>query len=63
VDSVDFMKAVLPLISGGASFLLGTMDERRGFEWIIPPHEPVEKVQEDKERPPEAPTLRKRPQP
>jgi hypothetical protein len=63
VDSVDFMKAVLPLISGGASFVLGTMDERRGFEWIISPDEPVEKVQEDKERPPEAPTLRKRPKP
>jgi hypothetical protein len=62
-DSADFMKAVLPLISGGASFVLGTMDERQGFEWIIPPTEPVEKVQEDKDRPPEAPTLRKRPKP
>lgn len=62
-DSVDFMKAVLPVISGGASFVLGTIDERRGFEWIIPPDEPVEKVQEDKDRPPEAPTLRKRPKP
>lgn len=63
VDSADFMKAVLPLISGEASFALGTMDERRGFEWIIPPDEPVEKVQEDKDRPPDAPTLRKRPKP
>lgn len=63
VDSVDFMKAILPLISGGAAFVLGTMDERRGFEWIIPPDEPVEKVQEDKDRPPEAPTLRKTPKP
>jgi hypothetical protein len=62
-DSVGFMKAVLPLTSGGASFVLGTMDERRGFEWVVPPLEPLEKVQEDKNRPPEAPTLRKRPQP
>jgi hypothetical protein len=62
-DSADFMKAVLPLISGGASFVLGTMDERQGFEWIIPPDEPVEKVREDKNQPPDAPTLRKRPKP
>jgi hypothetical protein len=62
-DSADFMKAVLPLISDRGSYVLGTMDERRGFEWIIPPEEPVEKVQEDKNRPPEAPTLRKRPKP
>jgi hypothetical protein len=63
VDSADFMKTVLPLISGGASFTLGTMTEQRGFEWIVPPEEPVEKVQEDKDRPPEAPTLRKKPKP
>jgi hypothetical protein len=57
-DSVDFMKAVLPLISGGAKYILGTMEERQGFTWVIPPDEPVEKVQEDKNRPPGAPSLR-----
>lgn len=62
-DSADFMRAVLPLISGNASFVLGQLDERRGLDWIVPPSEPVEKVQEDKNRPPEAPTLRRKPNP
>src|SRR6266478_1259870 len=63
VDSADFMRAVLPLVAGDASFVLGTMDERRGFEWMVPPEEPVEKAQEDKNRPPDAPTLRRKPKP
>ena len=63
-DSADFMRGVLPLINEGAHFVLGTMEERRGFEWIVPPDEPVEKAEEkDKNRPPEAPTLRKRANP
>jgi hypothetical protein len=57
------MKAVLPSVFSGAPFILGTMDERRGFEWIVPPSEPVEKVQEDKNQPSERPSLRKRPTP
>jgi hypothetical protein len=63
IDSADFMRAVLPLIAGGAKFVLGTMEERRGFEWIVPPEEPVEKAQEDKNRPPDAPSLRRTPKP
>jgi hypothetical protein len=63
VDSTDLMRAVLPLIAGDAPFVLGTMDERRGLQWIVPPSEPVEKAEEDKNRPPEAPTLRPRPKP
>ncbi len=59
VDSADFLRAVLPLVAGDASFVLGTMDERRGLEWMVPPEEPVEKAQEDKTQPPGAPTLRK----
>jgi hypothetical protein len=62
-DSADFMRAVLPLIAGKASFVLGTMDERHGFEWMVPPEEPVEKAQEDKNRPPDAPSLRRVPKP
>jgi hypothetical protein len=62
-DSADFLRAVLPLIAGNASFVLGTMDEQRGLDWIVPPTEPVEKAQEDKNRPPEAPTLRPKPKP
>jgi hypothetical protein len=63
--STDFMRALLPLISDKASFTLGKMQEQGGFDWIVPPEEPVEKTKggEDKNRPPEAPSLRKRPTP
>jgi len=63
VDSVDYMRAVLPLIAGNAPFILGTLDEQHGLNWIVPPAEPVEKAEEDKNRPPEAPTLRRKPKP
>lgn len=56
-DSADFMRAVLPLIAGERRYFLGTVDEK-GFNWVVPPDEPVEKAQEDKNRPPDAPTLR-----
>src|SRR5215472_593539 len=58
VESVDFMRAVLPLVAGNSSFVLGTMDGQHGLNWVVPPSEPVEKTQEDKNRPPGAPTLR-----
>jgi|SRR5579864_4122491 len=58
-DSVEFMRAVLPLIAGNSSFVLGTMSEQQGLNWIVPPSEPVEKAEEDKNRPPGAPTLRR----
>jgi hypothetical protein len=61
-DATDFLRAALPLISDKAKFILGTMTER-GFDWIVPPDEPVEKAKEDKNKPPEAPTLRKKPNP
>jgi hypothetical protein len=38
---------------------MGTMEEQRGFDWVVPPDEPIEKAVEDKNRPPEAPTLRR----
>jgi hypothetical protein len=64
IDSIDFMRAVLPLVNEGAHFILGTMDEDGGFKWLVPPNEPVERAQkQDKNRPPEAPTLMKRPIP
>jgi len=59
VDSVEFLRAVLPLMAGNSSFLLGTIDEQRGLDWVVPPSEPVEKAEEDKNRPPDAPTLRR----
>ena len=62
IDSADFLRAALPLISGGNKFFLGTMEEQRGFDWIVPPDEPVQKT-DDKSRPPSAPSLRKKPTP
>lgn len=62
-DAVDFLRAAIPLISPGARFVLGTMGEDRGFEWVVAPDEPVEKAKEDKDRPPDAPTLRRKPNP
>jgi hypothetical protein len=63
LDSADFMRALLPLIANKATFVLGTMAEQQGFEWIVPPEEPVEKVEKDKNRPPEAPSLLRKPKP
>jgi hypothetical protein len=63
VDSADFLRAILPVIAGNAPFILGTMNEQHGFEWIVPPAEPLEKAADDKDRPPDAPTLRRPPKP
>jgi hypothetical protein len=63
LDSVDFMRALLPLVANNAPFVMGTMAEQHGFEWIVPPAEPLEKVEEDKKRPPEAPSLLRKPKP
>jgi hypothetical protein len=62
-DSANFMRAVIPVIAGNAPFILGKMSEQGGFDWIVPPAEPVQKVEEDKTRPPDAPTLRRPPKP
>jgi len=64
-DAADFMQAVLPLLAGGATFFEGTMSETGRFAWIVPPEEPFEKEKEveDKNRPPEAPTLRRKASP
>jgi len=62
-DSADFLRATLPLIAGNANFIEGVMGERGTFQWIVPPAEPVEKRQQtadDKNRPPEAPSLRRK---
>ena len=63
--STDFLRALLPLISDKATFTMGKMQEQGGFDWIVPPEEPVEKTKtgDDKDRPPDAPSLRKRPTP
>ena len=60
-DTAAFLRAAIPLIYTNRQFVMGTFEEQRGFEWIVPPEEPVERAkQEDKNRPPEAPTLRRR---
>lgn len=61
-DATEFLRAVLPIVAGKARYVLGTMTEA-GFDWVIPPDEPVEKAKADKNQPPEAPTLRARPKP
>ena len=65
-DSADFMRAVLPLIAENQTFILAKMEEQHGFDWIVPPEEAIErakKTEEDKNRPPEAPSLIRRPKP
>lgn len=64
-DSADFLRAVLPLIAGKELFILARMEEQHGFDWIVPPDEPIEKAkkEEDKNRPPDAPSLRRKPNP
>ena len=64
-DAADFMRAVLPLLAGGAPFMEGRLVEGGGFDWVLPPEEPREKEQraEDKDRPPDAPTLVRKPNP
>jgi hypothetical protein len=61
----DFLRAALPILAGDAHFMLGSMTENGRFEWIVPPDEPreKEKLTEDKNRPPDAPTLQQKPKP
>lgn len=61
-DASDFLRAAVPIIAGKSKYFIGTMTER-GFDWIVPPDEPVEKAKEDKNRPPDAPSLRRKPNP
>jgi hypothetical protein len=65
-DAADFLRAVLPLIADKQPFILAKMEEQHGFDWIVPPDEPVERAkkgEEDKNRPPDAPSLRRKPNP
>jgi hypothetical protein len=62
-DATDFMRAIIPLLAGERRFVLGTIGELQGFDWVVAPEEPMEKAVEDKNQPPEAPTLRRKPKP
>jgi len=61
-DAAELLRSAVPLLYPKQSFFLGKMEDQRGFAWILPPEEPVEKAEkDDKNRPAEAPSLRKRP--
>jgi hypothetical protein len=63
-DSAAFLRAAVPLLYTGKRFVMGTFEEEHGFDWVVPPDEPVEKAKkDDKSRPPEAPSLRRRTDP
>ena len=66
-DSADFMRALLPLLAGKAAFIEGTLGETVGFRWVVPPQEPIERAKQepgkDTDRPPDTPTLRRKPNP
>jgi hypothetical protein len=63
--STEFLRDALPLIAGDSPFIMGVMTERGGFEWIVPPTEPrvKEETAQDKNRPPDAPSLTRKPKP
>ena len=63
-DAAEFLRDAIPLLYPRQHFFLGKMEEQHGFDWILPPEEPVEKAKQtepDKNAPPEAPSLRKKP--
>jgi hypothetical protein len=62
-DAADFLRATLPFLAGNAHFIEAQMAERGGFDWIVPPEEPREKEKKDENRPADAPTLFKKPNP
>ncbi|HEX9222591.1 MAG TPA: hypothetical protein VF860_04615 [Candidatus Acidoferrales bacterium] len=63
VDSAaDFLRAALDPIAGPENRLvLGVLREERGWDWVLPPAESTAKAAEDKNRPPGAPSLRRKP--
>jgi hypothetical protein len=59
-DAAAFLRAALPAVSEpDARLSLGVLDEQKGLDWLIAPPEPA-KPDEDKTRPPGAPSLRKK---
>ncbi len=63
-DSAAFLRAAVPLLYTGKRFVMGTFEEQHGFDWVVPPDEPVEKAKkDDKSRPAEPPSLRRRTDP
>jgi hypothetical protein len=63
--ATNFLRGAAPLLAGNAQYIIGSIKEAGGFEWIVPPQEPREQENkaEQKERPPDAPTLNRKPKP
>jgi len=62
-DANTFLRAAVPLLYPNRHFVMGTYEGEHGFQWILPPDEPIEKAKDDKNRPAEAPSLRRRADP
>lgn len=62
-DANSFLRAAVPLIYPNSHFTMGTYEEEHGFQWTVPPDEPIERVKQDKNHPTEAPSLRRRTDP
>ena len=62
-DSIDFLRALIPLLFPQQSFFMATMDEQDGFNWVVPPEETVEKVRKNTKQGNQPPSLRSRPYP
>lgn len=62
-DAARLLRAAVPLLFPGKRFVMGLFEEQHGFDWIVPPEEPMERAKDDKTRPPEAPSLRRRVEP
>jgi hypothetical protein len=60
-DATEVLRAMVPLISGTGNFVIGTISEQQGFDWVVPPVEPIEKSVPDKDQTPDAPSLRRKP--
>ncbi len=68
VDAADFIRAAAVPLAGKGRFTVGTFRQDRGLNWLVAPEEPATatgaKDQKDqKDRPADAPTLRKKPKP
>jgi hypothetical protein len=68
-EADTFLRAAVPLIYPDRHFVMATFEEEHGFQWIVPPNEPMERAKvvkdakEDKNHPTEAPSLRRRTDP
>jgi hypothetical protein len=64
-DASAFLRAAVPLLYPDRHFVMGAFEGEHGFEWIVPPDEPIERAKDDKDKnhPAEAPSLRRRADP